>query len=142
MKVEVGLRGRDRLEMEYEITNGNIVVSSFSVMGCLPFLKAAKAMKESMTGPIAQIVVPSGKDHVSLLLQEVLRKVRGEWQFPYNELLLCKCRSIATTIVDEAIVAGAHDHVRVGICTSAGTSCGTCKKDIETLLQYRLKFVP
>jgi bacterioferritin-associated ferredoxin len=141
LKVEVGLTGRDHLEVEYQIIGGNLEVSQFKAIGCLLFLEAARALKPLLIGPLSSVIAPVGADHVSLLLQEFVQKLQGTWSLPYSEVLLCKCRSIPTIIVDEAIVAGAHNAAVVGLKTSAGTSCGTCKKDIDSLLLYRLKTV-
>ncbi|MBX9765651.1 MAG: (2Fe-2S)-binding protein [Bdellovibrionales bacterium] len=140
-KIEVGLIGRDQLKLEYEITGGKLEVSSFSAVGCLPFLEGASRLKPILRGEVAAITAPTGRDHVALLLQEFVKTLKGDWSLPYKEVLLCKCRSIPTFVVDQAIVAGAHDAVTVGLKTGAGTSCGTCKKDIESLILYRLKSV-
>lgn len=140
-KLEVGLVGRDQLKVEYEVVNGQIEVSSFCVVGCLPFLEAAGRLKGAMKGDLSLIPAPKGSDHVALLLQELVLSLKGNWALPYTESLLCKCRSVPTTVVDQAIVAGAHDAPSVGLRTGAGTSCGTCKKDIESLILYRLKTV-
>ena len=140
-QIQVGLAGRDSLQLEYEVNGNQIDVHSIRAVGCLAFLKAVQRFKASLAGGVSELVEPVGQDHVALLMQELVRKLKGQWAFPYGEALLCKCRSVPTEVVDQAVVAGAFDATAVGIKTSAGTSCGTCKKDIDSIILYRLKTV-
>lgn len=79
-----------------------------------------------------------GKDHVSILLRELVLKLQNRFQLPYQEAELCHCRAVPTAVVDRAIVGGCHSTLSVARTTSAGTSCGTCKLDTELLIAYRL----
>lgn len=80
-----------------------------------------------------------GKDHVSILLRELVLKLQNRFCLPYQEAELCHCRAVPTAVVDRAIVGGCHSTMAVARTTSAGTSCGTCKLDTELLLAFRLK---
>ena len=83
--------------------------------------------------------LPKATSHVDLLIRELILRARGEWQLPYLEDELCHCRSVPTAIVDQAILAGAHDCKQVSSETSASTSCGTCRPYVQQIIDYRLR---
>jgi NAD(P)H-nitrite reductase large subunit len=83
--------------------------------------------------------LPQENTHPAILLRELLQKMTGGWKFPLAQEELCHCRSIPTHVVDQAIIAGAHDVNTVRRWTSANTACGTCLPEVQTLLDFRLK---
>ncbi len=87
---------------------------------------------------LRQVPLPQGHSPAELLLKELLLKARGEWKLPYTEEELCHCRAVATQKVLEAIAQGAHTPEKVSRWTSASTSCGSCRKDVTSLLDYYL----
>ncbi len=144
MKIRVGLEGRDEIAVECAETGVSApgapmgAVKFVSFVGCWDFMNMMQKMKKSFGADIAKWPVPQGQDHGSLLLREMVLKLRGEWQFPYEHAEICHCRSVATQLVDQAVIAGAHTPEVVTRQTSASTACGTCKPDVQKIIDYRL----
>jgi bacterioferritin-associated ferredoxin len=139
MKLKVELEGRDLIEVEYEgeTAPGVLAVKSVSMIGCTDFMNMMHSMKRSFGADVSKWPLPNGTDHGSLLLAEMILKLRGEWNFPYMDEELCHCRSIATQTVDQAIIAGAHSPEVVTRQTSASTACGTCRPTVQKIIDYR-----
>jgi bacterioferritin-associated ferredoxin len=126
--------GRDRLEA---IPNGNGF--SLHVVGCSKLLQLLSQLKQTHGADIKNWTLPEGSSHEILLVRELILKVRGEWQYPYNHAELCHCRTIATHLVDQAILSGAHTPEVVSRRTSASTACGTCRPNVQNIIDYRLQ---
>lgn len=142
VRVDVALVSRDRLTLILELVQGRIVKAQLVGTGCLEFLELLAAWRPKLTGDLAQLPLPAGSGHAALLLREAILKAQGRWDFPYREVELCHCRAVPTAKVDAAIVGGCHTVEAVKSATSASTSCGTCRTDIEAILAYRLKDMP
>lgn len=141
MKMKVELEGRDFIEVECDGESAQAPgrVLKVNYMGCTEFMDMMQKMRRHFGSDVAKWPLPEGKDHSSLLLSEMILRLRGEWKFPYQEEELCHCRSIATHSVDQAIIAGAHTPEVVTRQTSASTACGTCKPEVQKIINYRLK---
>ena len=133
MKYQAELKGRDLLEAE--IINDKVQLKA---IGCSELLNLIRTLK-SQEPDIKKWQIPTGDGHSEMLLRELLLKVRGQWNYPYEHLELCHCRAIPTENVDQAILGGAHTPEKVSRWTSASTACGTCRADVEKILEYRLK---
>lgn len=140
LELEVGREGRDiiRLNLQLE-ADGLIAASRLTGVGCPALLRILQEYRHKLSGRLGDIAVPEGNDHASMLMRELLLRARGEWNFPYTEDELCHCRQVPTAKVDQAVVSGCHSVAAVSKATSAGTSCGTCRTDIERVLRYRLR---
>lgn len=134
MRIVVKLQGQDQIEAEKQ-TSGSWKIAAF---GCHDFLVRIQELAAKGSAPETW-AIPEGSSHVDLLLREFILKVRGEWDFPYKEEETCHCRLIPTTIVDQAIINGAHHTSRVSRETSASTACGTCRPDVQKMIDYRLR---
>ncbi|MCX7979207.1 MAG: (2Fe-2S)-binding protein [Bdellovibrionaceae bacterium] len=130
--IRVELEGRDWIELEENPLHVRFV-------GCDELIQRLQAMKAAHGPNPAQWPLPTGKDHVSILIRELVLKASGQWQFPYAHEELCHCRSVKTKTVDAAIVSGAHDTDTVSRWTSASTACGTCRADVQRIIDYRLR---
>jgi NAD(P)H-nitrite reductase large subunit len=95
-------------------------------------------MRKAFGPDITKWPLPQGEDHSSLLLKEMILRLRGEWAFPYSEDEVCHCRSISTHSIDQAVIAGAHSTDKVSRQTSASTACGTCRPEVQKIIDYRL----
>lgn len=129
----VELEGRDRIEADLNVTPVRM-----RFIGCSELIARLQSLRQSAGPDPRQWALPEGDDHVSLLVRELILKARGEWKFPYKDDELCHCRSIPTKIVDQAIVAGAHTPEAVTRQTSASSACGTCRPDVQNIINYRL----
>jgi bacterioferritin-associated ferredoxin len=70
----------------------------------------------------------------SILINEFIQKINQiPWAYSHEEL--CHCRLINTESVCNAIKAGCRTVADVSRTTLAGTGCGSCRKDIQTLIQ-------
>lgn len=140
MKVKVELDGRDCIEVEYEGESlpptGKLL--KVSMVGCMEMMDMMQKMKRHFGADIQSWPLPEGEDHASLLLRELILRLRGEWSFPYAEEELCHCRNIPAHNVDQAVIGGAHSPEVVSRQTSASTACGTCRPQVQKIIDYRL----
>jgi bacterioferritin-associated ferredoxin len=139
IEVAVSLEGRDDLSLALDVVNGEISNARLTGRGCTEFLKLIQAWRPKLTGAVGTVEIPKGNSHAEILLREALLKAKGEWKFPYQEEELCHCRAIATSKVDAAIVGGCRSVRSIARETSAGTSCGSCRPDTESIINYRLQ---
>lgn len=137
--VVAGLPARDHLQLELTLQDGEILEARLEVIGCMELLKLAEKWRPLLIGKIDKVPIPGGRDHASILMRELILKAQGRWKFPYEEEELCHCRGIPTAKVDAAIISGCHTLEAIRAATSANTSCGTCRPDVESVLEYRLK---
>lgn len=138
MTIEVGVKGRDYLTINYDVIDGKFENVSLRAVGCHALLQKTQALRARLTGEVDKLPVPEGHDHASLLVREMVMKIKGLWAFPYQEEELCHCRAVAARKVDEAIVAGDHRVEDVAETTSAGTACGSCRPDTQKIINFRL----
>ena len=73
---------------------------------------------------------------VDFVLYKFIQKVKRLWALPYKHEELCHCRLVPTEKVTQAIEQGAKTTAAVARVTMAGTGCGTCRTDTETILDY------
>lgn len=140
MILRAELQGRDLIEVECEGSDSHNpgAVQKISIRGCAQFMEMMLKMKKHFGADISKWPLPEAHDHSSLLLREMILKLRGQWQVPYQEEELCHCRMIPTQDVDQAIVAGAHTPEAVTRITSASTACGTCRPNVQKMIDHRL----
>ncbi len=136
-KLHVGIIGRDQLTLNYSLEDGKISAFEVKALGCYEFLKKVETLKTLLNQPLDSLELPPGDKHEDMLVRELILKLKGQWVFPYTDEELCHCRVVPTSIVDQAVLSGAHGVESVSRKTSAGTGCGTCKKDIESVIRYR-----
>jgi bacterioferritin-associated ferredoxin len=136
-KFQAELKGRDWIEIE--ISDNSQHKPRVKVVGCTELLSLVRKFQVQYGKDILAWPLPGGSSHSELLLKEVLLKVRGQWTFPYQHEELCHCRSVAAETVDQAIVSGAHTCEIVSRQTSASTACGTCRPDVQNIIDFRLK---
>lgn len=135
MKVITELKGRDYIEVELDEQNQQKQVRTIV---CSSFYQLLSDYRQRFGDQIKTWPLPQGFEHQELLLKELILKLQNKWDFPFKEDEICHCRSIATQKVDQAIISGAHTPEMVSRQTNASTSCGTCRADIEKIIQYRL----
>lgn len=138
ISVEKKLVGKDELAIKLEVKDGKIISSEVRAIGCLNFLRSVQKLKSQLKGELEQLPIPTATDHTSLLIKEVLLLAQSRWHLPYQDDEICHCRGVRTETVCDAIVNGSHTSEAVSLRTNAGTSCGTCKPDVESLLNYYL----
>lgn len=143
MKIKVELEGRDFLEVECEGEDPRSPgrVLKVSMVGCTEFMSLMHKMKHDFGNDLSKWPLPESNDHAAIMIREMVLKLRGEWKFPYEEDEVCHCRTVSTHVIDQAIIAGAHTPEVVTRQTSASTACGTCRPEVQKIINYRLNKV-
>lgn len=137
MLVRASIFGGDWIQMSR--TNSGWTIQA---RGSLRLLEEAERLRKLLptdpsSWPVPNLPDPDVQDPVLLLVRELILKVQNKWNFPYTEAELCHCRAIPTTHVDAAVCQTACSVDRVTRLTNAGSACGTCKPDIEKVIEYR-----
>jgi len=133
-KFSVDLDGRDHIEVRMDG-----VTPKVQFRGCTELMELMQGMRKSFGVDLQAWPVPRGASHSEILLRELILKLRGEWKYPYQAAEVCHCRNVPCHTIDQAIVAGAHTTEVVSRQTSASTACGTCRPDVQKMIQYRLQ---
>ncbi len=106
----------------------------FEVVGSRDLLQKIADLKvEHGSDPQKWPLFSSAKTSEEILINEFIQKSKGE-VFIFNHDELCHCRMVSTEKVKNAIKQGCHSIADVSRTTLAGTGCGSCRKDIETVI--------
>ena len=136
---EINLNGHIEFQVKLDLDDSaNITDSKVFAVGGHDFLLAVDVFRQSLQGPVSELQPPSGTTMPDILIREMVHRLQGRWQLPYDEPNICHCRAVPTANVDQAIIYGAHTPAKVSEMTSASTSCGTCRTDVEEMIEYRL----
>lgn len=133
-KITVSLEGRDRIEVD---ANGGVPQVRFR--GCTELMDLMQSMRKNFGVDLKLWPLPQGNSHSEILLRELVLKLRGEWRYPFKDEEICHCRNVSCRTIDQAIIAGAHTPAVVSRQTSASTACGTCRPDVQKMIDYRLR---
>lgn len=136
---EVKWPGREELTIEVQLDSNQVIQNgTIRVIGSSKLIELAKTYRPLLKGDLKSIPLPQGTDRETMCFREALLKLRGEWNFPYQDEEICHCRAVPTEIVDQAICSGAHSPQKVSRMTSASTACGTCRPDVAAIIKYRI----
>jgi bacterioferritin-associated ferredoxin len=115
-------------------------LESYKVIGCLKFLRLVDAELKPQLGKPLEALDVSSKEigHFRYFLKKVVESLKGNWHPPLEGKELCHCRMVEASEVEEAILAGDGNETKVGKRTMAGTGCGTCRPDIQSMIRYVL----
>lgn len=136
--IKVELEGRDSIRVT--LTDSG-EIKSVEVRACLALTRSMDNLRSKYGNDIKTWPLPdrsSKNEHWSLLISELILKVKNEWMNVYNHDEICHCRAVPTRVVEQSIIAGAHTVERISRETSACTGCGTCKAEVEKLINFRL----
>lgn len=112
--------------------------SSIHFYGCHDFTNLMTSFRKNFGPDVAKWPLPKGQSHSEMIVRELILKLQGKWQYPYQEEELCHCRHVSTQTVDVAILNGAHSTELASQWTGCSTACGTCRPNVEQMIQYRL----
>lgn len=132
LPLKVELKGQDCLEVT------SLVPFKMTITGCALLHQRLNEIKKAQGADVAKWTLVNEKDHVALLINELILKLQDKWQHPYLHEEVCHCRTITLETVEQAIMAGAHTPEMVSKWTTASTACGTCRPDVEKILAFRL----
>ena len=106
---------------------------SFKCAGSLELIDKIQECKATFGPDPKNWSITASED---LVLFKFIQKVKRQWEMPYKHDELCHCRLVPTEKVTQAIEQGAGSTTAVARVTMAGTGCGTCRTDTESLLDY------
>lgn len=135
-KYTVEMPGRDRIEVVVDSSKANPPQVRFR--GCTEMMDLMQMMRKSFGVDPRAWPIPEGTSHAEMLLRELVLKLRGEWSLAVKDKEICHCRKVSAETIDQAILAGAHSSQVVSRQTSASTACGTCRPDVEKMIEHRL----
>lgn len=139
VQIHLEIPGREELHLAIRTNKqGEILESSLIGVGSCEFLSDLKETRKLLKGRLLDVKPLVGRSTSRLLLREALLRAQEKWQLPYLEDELCHCRMVATEKVLQAIRVGAHTTDDVSAQTSASTACGTCRPNVQDLLDYIL----
>lgn len=135
MEIRIQIQGREEVQLHWPEGQSQPRIQA---IGSLQFLKTVEHWKRLWQGPVESWPIPEANTTAEILLRELVLRAQGKWKPPYEDPELCHCRAVPLAHVLDAIRAGAHDSQAVSRWTSASTACGTCRPDVEALLNYHL----
>lgn len=128
----VEIKGRDLLKVT------SLDPFKMEVIACHQLLETLKKLKNEHGENIKSWPLPTGIDHASLLIKELILKLNDQWKPVYTDEEVCHCRTISLETIEQAIFHGATTAERVTQMTTASSACGTCRPDVEKILKFRL----
>lgn len=137
LSAKVFLHMRDEIYAELKVRAGEVIDVQLKAVGCSELLELVQVWGPKIQGSLINIPLPEEKNHSALLMRELILRLQGLWQEPYPHEELCHCRVVTTKRVSDTIVAGAHTVEIVSRKTSAGTGCGTCRSDIQKIVNHK-----
>lgn len=136
--ISVELKDRDHVTVDFEIIDNKIIDYKIKAVACTALNKELLLLEKLKGQNIKDIAYNLGDSHSSILVREILMKLKDEWIYPYSDVELCHCRKISTQDVDQAIISGCHRIEKIREMTWANTGCGTCLPDIQKMIKFRL----
>lgn len=136
---QIDWSGREFVDLKVVTDDTGLIQSSqLSVIGSNPLLLLAREYRTHLKGLLKDLPLPTGTTAHEMAIREVILRIQEKWNPPYQQDEICHCRAVPTATVDLAICMGAHSVRKIREATSANTACGTCRPDVEALLNHRL----
>lgn len=82
---------------------------------------------------------PLGNHHEAILVRKLMLQATGLWHSPNRHDEICHCRQVSYAKIEDAVIAGAHTPALVTLWTSASSACGSCRPDVQAVIDYLLK---
>ncbi|MBX7230828.1 MAG: (2Fe-2S)-binding protein [Bdellovibrionales bacterium] len=138
--IKVFIPGADELTLKIEKdTQGLVVSAGLQGIGGPELLTLMQEWRPHLVDRINKSILPEGNSSGEMMLRELILRSRSQWNPPQIEEELCHCRFVKRDRVDQSILLGAHTPEKISLWTTASTACGSCRKDVIELLQYRLQ---
>jgi len=140
IRVEIKDREWVQFKLEVDPTSQKISRASFQAQGCLSLLEAVGKAVQSFQGKkVMDLAWSASLEHWDQLILEAISRLQGKYDRPYKEDEMCHCRKVPTDKIETAIVLGAHTPERVKAWTTAGSGCGTCRPNVQALIEFRVQ---
>ncbi len=138
VKARAEIPNREWVEFEISLNPRGLVTSAiWRGQGCHALLKSADALAAQLKNKELDTFRHEGSGHAHMLLKEVLEKLSGTSVSKEDEEI-CHCRKINRSTIDQMIVLGAQTPEKVKAWTTAGSGCGTCRPEVQKLIDERL----
>lgn len=134
----VKIEGGDEISLRLELDGSVIKSHEWNIVGSLKLLAVAASIKKSFPSTIEAISFPEGAEPATLLVKELLMRVKNQWSDGDDDPEICHCRKISQRAIERAVILGAHTLEKVRKRTSANTGCGACMPDVQELIAKRL----
>lgn len=131
--IDINIPGKDFVQIEFNQNKGRIQFKA-----CHQFTSTMMTFKKNFGVNVSTWPLPQGNSHSEIIIREMILKLQGKWDYPYKDEELCHCRHVNTQIVDEAVINGAHTSDLASQWTGCSTACGTCKPEVEKIINCRL----
>jgi bacterioferritin-associated ferredoxin len=139
-KARAEIPDREWLNIEVVIDESDVILEAkVHAIGCHQIIDIIPIVKSEIIGKKLDQINWAGPSHADLMVSEIFLKLQNKFEIPVKDAELCHCRKILTSIVDNAIVMGAHSPEKVRAWTSASSGCGTCRPEVEKIINFRLK---
>ena len=136
--VHVNWVARDELKLQAHWDGEKLVsLQVLKVVVCESTQRALEVWVQACVSRGQIVAGPLGGDHASMFIREVSLRLRNDFRPPYAEVEMCHCRVVSTEQVDRAVIAGCWSVRDVARETTASTSCGTCRPDVEAWIKFR-----
>ena len=138
LKARSEIPGREWVEFEISLTGGNVTSVIWHAQGCHLLLSAAEKFAHDLADQNLQNSnLKFGNHHSALMISEIYDKLLDRWVKP-EEIEICHCRKIDKSVINEAILLGAHTPEKVRAWTTASSGCGTCRPEVQKLIDEKL----
>lgn len=139
LKARAEIPKREWVEFEVTLDDGLVSAVVWHAQGCHHLLEEAEKFAQSLDGKqLNSLALNFGSHHSALMISEIFDKLQDKWPAPSEDVEICHCRKINKSIIQEAILLGAHTPEKVRAWTSASSGCGTCRPDVQKLIDERL----
>jgi len=109
--------------------------SDVIVQGSLKLIELVRHLKQNYGLDPASWPLQNSKNSESFIMNEFIQKTKGVYKPCYSHDELCHCRTISTEKVLNSIKDGCLTLQDISRTTMAGTGCGSCHKDIDSLIE-------
>lgn len=132
--IEVNFMNCDHIRVFEQ--DGKVV---WQVRSCGPVLRLLQEMVQKQgRDPRQWNMLPIANLHEAILIRKLMLLATGQWKAPHRSEEICHCRQVSYQKIEEAIMAGAHTPALVSLWTSASTACGSCRPDVQMMIDYIL----
>ena len=133
--------GREWVEFTLQLQGATVSSVQWKAQGGHKLLQLCTDLAQDLKSKdINSYKVKSDNNSSSqLLLEELVKRLNGSFETSDPEEEICHCRKIRQAVIDQMIVLGAHTPEKVMSFCTAGSGCGTCRPEVQKLIDKRIK---
>lgn len=139
MKLRVEIPQRCWIEASFKLDQfNNIQTVDWHAQGSFDLINECQKFFNQVANKNIEVVSVEGMKTSQLLLAMLVDKLKGQ-HIESEDIEICHCRKINRSEIMQAILLGAHTADKVKKWTTASSGCGTCRPDVENLIEVCLK---